>query len=152
MFEKNTVSIYLLKGDEILLLYRDKKENDINHNKYIGVGGHIELGESPDEAITREVKEETNYDLLDKTLRGVITFYFDEFIEHMYLYTSSCFIGEEIECNEGTLRWVKVKEMKNLPMWEGDKYFLEIIFNENTYFEIEEHYKGDKLISYKRII
>lgn len=150
MYEKDTVSIYLLRGDEILLLYRDKKENDINHNKYIGVGGHIEKGETPDTAITREVKEETNYDLIDKTLRAKITFYFDEFIEHMYLYTSSSFSGTEIECNEGTLRWVKISEMKNLPMWEGDQYFLEYIFNTDSYFEVEEHYEGDKLISFKK--
>ena len=145
----NTVSIYLFKEDEILLLFRDKKENDINHNKYIGVGGHIEEGETPLEAIVREVKEETNYDVINPTLRAVVIFHFGEDIERMYLYTSSSFSNIELPCNEGTLRWVKIKDIPTLPMWEGDQYFLNKILNNEPYFEIEEYYDGDKLISYK---
>ena len=147
----NTVTCYLIRGDEFLLLYRNKKKNDFNKGKYIGVGGHIELGETPSEAINREVKEETNFDIVNKDLRALIIFYFDEFEEHMYLYTCKDFKGEMKECDEGTLRWVNINEFKNIPMWEGDKYFIEPLINNEPYFEMSFLYKGDKLLEVKRI-
>ena len=145
-----TVSIYLFRNDQILLLFRNKKEHDINHGKYIGVGGHIEEGETPDIAIDREVKEESSLDIISKKLRAKITFHFDEFIEHMYLYTSFDFKGNIIECNEGTLEWIDINNLNNIPMWEGDRYFLKPIFEEDSYFEMEFFYEGDKLLSYQR--
>ncbi len=147
----NTVTCYLIRGDEFLLLYRNKKKNDFNHGKYIGVGGHIEKGETPDIAINREVKEETNFDIVSKRLRALIIFYFDEFEEHMYLYTSTDFKGEMIECNEGTLAWKKISEFNSIPMWEGDKYFIEPILKDEPYFEMSFLYKKDKLIEVKRL-
>ena len=148
MKEISTVSIYLLKDDKVLLIYRNKKEHDINHNKYIGVGGHIEEGETPDAAIDREVKEETNFDIISKKFRAIITFHFDEFIEHMYLYTSDDFKGTQIEeCNEGDLEWIDISKLDSIPMWEGDKYFVNPILKENApYMELEMFYEGDKLI------
>ena len=147
----NTVTCYLIQGDEFLMLYRNKKKNDFNKGKYIGVGGHIEEGETPDVAIDREVKEETNLDIIHKELRALIIFYFDEFEEHMYLYTSRDFKGEIEECNEGTLRWINYHNFKDLPMWEGDKYFIDPIINNEPYFEMSFLYKGDKLIEVKRL-
>ena len=147
----NTVTCYLIRGDEFLLLYRNKKKNDFNKGKYIGVGGHIEEGETPSEAINREVKEETNFDIISKELRAVIIFYCDEFEEHMYLYTSREFKGEMIECNEGTLKWVNYHDFKNITMWEGDKYFIEPLLNNEPYFEMSFLYKKDKLIEVKRL-
>lgn len=147
----NTVTCYLIRGDEFLLLYRNKKKNDFNKGKYIGVGGHIEEGETPDIAINREVKEETNFDIINKELRALIIFYFDEFEEHMYLYTSKDFKGEMKECDEGTLRWVNVNEFKNIPMWEGDKYFIKPILDNEPYFEMSFLYEKDKLIEVKRL-
>lgn len=147
----STVSCYLIRGDEFLMLYRNKKKNDFNKGKYIGVGGHIEEGETPDIAIDREVKEETNLDIVSKELRALIIFYFDEFIEHMYLYTSRDFKGTIKECDEGTLKWINYHEFKNIPMWEGDKYFIDPIINNEPYFEMSFLYKGDKLIEVKRL-
>lgn len=151
MKEVDTVSIYILKEEEILLLFRNKKEIDINKGKYIGVGGHIEEGETPLEAIVREVKEETNLDIVNPPLRALVHFYFDDFIEHMYLYSSTSFSGEMKECNEGTLYWIKKDNIKNINMWEGDKYFLYPILDNKPYFEIEMTYQKDKLISYRYI-
>lgn len=152
MKEIDTVSIYLFKKDKILLLYRNKKENDINHNKYIGVGGHIELGETPDEAIIREVKEETNFDLIDKKLVAKINFIFDEFIEHMYLYTSTSYSGKMKECDEGTLKWIDISKINEIPMWEGDKYFLFPILKGEPYMELTMTYQQDKLLKVEKII
>ena len=147
----NTVSIYLIRGDEFLMLYRNKKKNDFNKGKYIGVGGHIEEGETPDEAINREVKEETNLDIISKELRALIIFYFDEFEEHMYLYTSKDFKGEIKECNEGTLKWINYHNFKDIPMWEGDKFFIKPLLDNEPYFEMSFLYKKDKLIEVKRL-
>ena len=147
----NTVTCYLIRGDEFLMLYRNKKKNDFNKGKYIGVGGHIESGETPDKAIDREVKEEANLDIVSKELRALIIFYFDEFEEHMYLYTSRDFKGEIKECNEGTLRWISYHNFKNIQMWEGDKYFIDPIINNEPYFEMSFLYKGDKLLEVKRL-
>ncbi|MBE6141476.1 MAG: 8-oxo-dGTP diphosphatase [Erysipelotrichaceae bacterium] len=147
----NTVTCYLIRGDEFLLLYRNKKKNDFNHGKYIGVGSHIEKGETPEMAIDREVKEETNFDIVSKELRALIIFYFDEFIEHMYLYTSKEFKGEMKECNEGTLEWVDYHNFSKIPMWEGDKYFIKPLLNNEPYFEMSFLYEKDKLIEVKRL-
>ena len=147
----NTVTCYLIRGDEFLLLYRNKKKNDFNKGKYIGVGGHIEEGETPEEAIDREVKEETNLDIISKELRALIIFYFDEFEEHMYLYTSRDYKGEIKECDEGTLRWVNYHEFNNIPMWEGDKYFIKPLLDNEPYFEMSFLYQEDKLIEVKRL-
>ena len=147
----DTVTCYLIRGDEFLLLYRNKKKNDFNKGKYIGVGGHIEAGETPSQAIDREVKEETNLDIVSKELRGLIIFYFDEFEEHMYLYTSKEYKGEMKECDEGTLRWVNVNNFKNIPMWEGDKYFIKPLLDNEPYFEMSFLYQKDKLIEVKRL-
>ena len=147
----NTVTCYLICGDEFLLLYRNKKKNDFNHGKYIGVGGHIEKGETPDIAIDREVKEETNFDIISKELKALIIFYFDEFEEHMYLYTSKDFKGEMKECNEGTLEWVDYHNFDKIPMWEGDKYFIKPLLNNEPYFEMSFLYEKDKLIKVKRL-
>ena len=151
MKEVSTVSSYIFKEDECLLIYRNKKKNDINQGKYIGVGGHIELGESPLEAIIREIKEETSLDVIDIRYRGLIHFYFDDFIEHMYLYSVHSFSGEVSQCDEGTLYWVKINEFKNLPMWEGDKYFVKSILEDEDDFEYEFVYEKDTLLSHKRI-
>lgn len=148
----DTVSIYLFKEDEILLLFRNKKEIDINKGKYIGVGGHIESGETPDEAIDREVKEETNLDIINKELRALIIFHFEDIEEHMSLYTSSDFKGQIKECNEGTLYWVNKNKLDSIPMWEGDKYFIKPILENAPYFEMEFYYdKDNKLVKVNRL-
>ena len=150
---EETVNCYLLKDDEILMLYRNKKEVDINKGKWIGVGGHIEQGETPLEAVIREVREETSLKVNSCKLRAKITFCFKDDVEEMYTYTSDDFSGEvDFDCNEGTLKWIKKGELFNLPVWEGDKLFIEPILNNENYFEITMRYEGDILKEYKKVL
>ena len=141
-----TVMIYLEKDNKYLMLYRNKKKKDINKNKYIGVGGHVEIGETPDEAIVREVKEETGLDLLSFINRGLVYFVLNGYEEEMYIYTSLDFKGELIECNEGELSWIEKDKVMSLPIWEGDKYFLKHLLEDEKYFEMRLIYEDDKLI------
>ena len=145
----NTVQVYLKKDNSYLLLYRNKKKNDINEGKWIGVGGHVEKGETPDMAMIREVKEETGLDVISYKYRGLVHFASDDYKEVMYLYTVDAFKGELIECDEGTLRFVPIKDLLTLPMWEGDKIFLKKMLSSDECFELELKYQKDKLISYK---
>lgn len=119
-----TVLCYLIKDDSYLMLYRNKKENDMNEGKYLGIGGHIEPGETKEEACKREIKEETGLDVNRLDYHGFVEFYNDDYQEMMYLFTSDDFSGELIECNEGTLLWVKIDKVLDLNIWEGDKLFL----------------------------
>lgn len=117
---KNTTLCYLLQGDQVLLLHRVKKENDLNHDKWIGIGGKFEEGESPEECLLREAWEETGLTLTDYRYRGIVTFVSNEWEgEYMHLYTATGWTGALKECNEGVLEWVSQEKMKELPQWEG---------------------------------
>ena len=140
--------IYIRKDDSYLLLYRNKKKNDINKGKYIGVGGHIEIGETPEEALLREVKEETGLSLTSYELRGKLFFYNNDYEEMIYLYTGEA-VGELIDCNEGTLCYIPIRDIKNYPLWEGDYIFLDLLAKDEPYFELDLVYKDDQFISYK---
>ena len=145
-----TVTCYLKRGKKILLLFRNKKEVDINKNKWIGVGGHIEDGETPPEAVVREVKEETNYNLVDFTKKAIIIFNFGKEIEIMHLFVSTKFTGKiNPECDEGELAWFDVSQLDDIPMWDGDRLFLPLVLNNAPFFEMVLYYKGDKLLKYK---
>lgn len=146
---KNTVLCYIEKNGKYLLMNRNKKSNDCNEGKWIGVGGKIEEHESPSEALIREVKEETALSLSDYALRGIITFVSDIWEgEYMFLYTSSSFEGEISECDEGELHWVDKDDIMSLPLWEGDKIFLKYLFEDRKdVFELKLVYRGDELIS-----
>lgn len=146
-----TVICYLEKGDKVLMLYRNKKENDLNGGKYIGVGGHVEKGETIEDAVIREVKEETNLDIVRLDYFGKVIFYIDDYTEEMYVFTSSEFTGELSECDEGTLYWVDKNKILDLPLWEGDKYFIELIKSNIRDFELCLTYKNDKLINVNRV-
>ena len=102
-----TTLCYLERDGRYLMLHRTKKKNDMNHDKYIGVGGHLEQGESPEECILREVREETGYTLTRFRLRGMITFVIDDLDEYTFLYTADGFEGQPIACSEGDLQWVE---------------------------------------------
>ena len=131
---------------EYLMLHRVKKKNDANHDKWIGVGGHFEYGESPEECLLREVKEETGLTLISWKLRGVITFMTDVYqTEYMFLYTADGYEGEMIECNEGNLEWVKKSDVYNLPIWEGDKVFFRLMEEGAECFSLKLRYEGDTL-------
>ena len=146
-----TVLAYIERNDEYLLLYRNKKKNDINEGKWIGVGGHIEKGESPEQALIREIKEETDLDVLSYVKKGIVYFYNNDFSEIMHLYVVKNYKGTIKECDEGVLELKKKNEIFDLPMWEGDKYFLKLLLEDSPYFELELNYNGDNLVSVEKI-
>ncbi len=129
------------------MLCRDSKKNDINHGKWIGVGGHFEKGESPEDCLFREVKEETGYEILSAKFRGIVTFISDnDDAEYMHIFTSDDFTGNEISCDEGTLKWICKNDIKNLNLWEGDKIFLDLLFKNAPFFSLKLVYKNGSLI------
>ena len=131
------------------MLHRIKKQNDLNQDKWIGIGGKFEDRESPEQCVRREVLEETGLTLNACNYRGIITFVSDKWpTEYMHLFTSSDFIGEIKECDEGVLEWVDKQKIYSLPLWQGDKIFLKLIENSDTpFFSLRLEYKGDTLIS-----
>ncbi len=134
--------------DEYLMLHRVKKKNDVNHDKWIGVGGKFEADESPEECLLREVREETGLTLTGYRFRAVITFVAEGHeTEYIYLYTADRWTGEMIECNEGDLEWVPKKKVCDLPIWEGDKIFFRLIEDPNSpVFSLKMSYRGDELV------
>lgn len=142
-----TTLCYIEKDDSYLMLHRIKKENDINKDKWIGVGGHFEPDETPEECLLREVKEETGLTLNAWKLRGIITFMSNEFhTEYMFLYTEDDFSGELSECTEGVLEWVDKSDIYTLPIWEGDKIFLKLLETSAEFFSLKLRYEGDRLV------
>lgn len=142
-----TTLCYIEKNDSYLMLHRVSKQNDINYDKWIGIGGHFKSKESPEDCLLREVKEETGLTLLSFRFRGIITFLSDELpAEYMCLYTSDSFEGNLIPCDEGILRWIPISEIKNLNLWEGDKIFLDILQSKQSFFSLKLVYKKEKLI------
>ncbi len=146
-----TVLCYIEKDNQYLMIYRNKKKNDLSEGKWMGVGGHIEEGESPDLALVREVKEETNLDLLSYSLRGLIYFQNDDYQEIMYLYTSDNYKGEIGECNEGELYFIPKEKVLTLNIWEGDKIFLKYLKDNEPFFKLKLTYKDKKLVEAKRL-
>lgn len=146
-----TVTVYIFKDDEVLLLFRNKKKIDINKGKYIGIGGHIEEGETPIEAAEREVKEETGFEVNNLEYRCLVEFHYDNFEEEMHVFTTKEFSGEMIKCDEGDLSWQKTSELMNIPMWEGDKYFLKPIMDNHPFFKMRLKYINDELIEHKML-
>ena len=147
----DTTMIYLKKDDSYLLLFRNKKKNDINEGKWIGVGGHREPDETIDECAIREVKEETGLDVHSLSCCGEVLFVDENIKMMMYLYEITDFSGTLIECNEGDLKWIPIKDIYNYPMWEGDKLFLPKVINHEPYFKMVLTYSCDKLISAKSL-
>lgn len=146
-----TVLIYLKVENKILMLLRDKKDNDYNANKWIGVGGKIQEHESVYQALIREVKEETNLQLIDANYLGLIDFIDNEYYEEMYLFTSSSFNGLLKECDEGTLSFIDIDKIDTLDLWEGDKIFLPYVIKEEKFNKLTLTYDKGKLISYNLI-
>lgn len=142
----NTTLCYITQGDQVLMLHRVKKENDLNKDKWIGVGGKFEGEETPDECLLREVYEETGLTLTDWKCRGVVTFLSDRWPgEFMYLFTADGFTGKLKTCDEGQLEWVSREFIGSLPQWEGDKIFLELLWQDTPFFLLKLRYEGEKL-------
>ena len=143
---KLTTLCYLEQDDKYLMLHRIRKKHDVNKDKWIGIGGKFEKGESPEDCLIREAMEETGYRLTSYRLRGVVTFlYNDEEAEYMFLYTADGFEGEPVLCDEGTLEWVRKDEIDSLNLWEGDRIFFELLKEEHPFFSLKLHYRGDSL-------
>ena len=133
--------------EEYLMLHRVKKKNDINHDKWIGVGGGFEYGESPEECALRETREETGLTLTDCRFRGIVTFDCEgQETLYMHLFTASGWTGELIDCDEGELEWVPKEKVYDLPIWEGDKIFFRLLEQERPFFSLKLSYdRGDVL-------
>ena len=126
---------YIEQDGRYLMLHRTMKKNDVNKDKWIGVGGHFEADESPEECVCREVKEETGYTLLSYQYRGIVTFVSGNGVtEYMSLFTADGFAGEPIECNEGVLEWVSKEDVLHLNIWEGDKVFFKLLNERKEFF------------------
>ena len=144
---KNTTLVYIEREGQYLMLLRNKKKNDENAGKWIGVGGHFEEGESPEECMLREVYEETNLTLTSYRYRGIVTFVSDLYeTEYMHLFTASGFRGTLKECREGELRWIPKDQVFSLNLWEGDRVFLKYLMEDKDFFSMKLTYRGDSLI------
>ena len=145
---KMTTLCYIEKDGKYLMLHRTKKEKDINKDKWIGVGGHAEEGEGPEECSVREVKEEPGRILTSYRFRGIVTFVSDQCEpELMRLFSADKFEGEVIECDEGDLFWVEKEKVPSLPTWEGDAIFLKLFLeDEPRFFSLRLVYEGEKLV------
>ncbi len=144
---RETTLCYILKDDRYLMLHRIKKEQDPNQGKWIGIGGGIEPGETAQQCLLREVKEETGLQLIQWKKCGVVDFISDCWPdERMHLYTSDSFSGELTDCDEGVLKWIERKRILDLPLWEGDRIFLKLIFQDIPAFHLRLEYRGDTLV------
>lgn len=144
----NTTLCYIKRNNCYLMMHRDRKQNDINFGKWIGVGGKFKEGESPVECLLREVYEETGLKLKSYEFKGIVTFiYGNQITEHMFLYTSSEYNGELKDCDEGRLEWVPEKNIMNLDLWEGDRYFIPLLNDSEKVFFLKLVYdNNDNLV------
>ena len=130
-----TTLCYIEQDGKYLMMHRVKKAHDINHDKWIGVGGHFEPDETPEECLLREVREETGLVLDSFRLRGIITFMSDKWQT----------VGRD-DCREGTLEWVAKDAVYDLPIWEGDKIFFRLMEQQEAVFSLKLRYVGDALV------
>lgn len=145
---KMTTLCYLEDGERYLLLHRTRKENDDNADKWIGVGGKFEDGESPEDCVLREVREETGVSLTDYRYRGIITFVNTRYpTEYMHLFTADAWTGSFADCDEGDLEWIGKDTLLHLPMWEGDRIFLRLLKENRPFFSLKLVYDGEILTS-----
>ena len=141
-----TTLCYLEKDGCYLMLHRIKKKKDVNHDKWVGVGGKFEPGEDALACVLRETREETGFTLQNPAYRGIVDFYAPPWpSERMHLFTCTDFGGEPIDCNEGTLEWVPKADVLQLPIWQGDKLFFQLLNDNAPFFHLELYYDGDTL-------
>ena len=143
----NSTLIYVERGDEYLMLHRTKKENDLNRDKWIGIGGKFEENESPEDCMLREAREETGLTLTSWRYRGIVTFLSDRWeTEYMHLFTADGYSGTLRQCDEGDLAWIKKSELLKLRLWEGDKIFWRLLDSDEPFFSLKLKYEGDTLV------
>lgn len=141
-----TTLCYIERDDSYLMMHRIIKKNDVNKDKWVGIGGKFEPGESPEDCLLREAREETGYELTNYRLRGIVTFLNnDDEAEYMFLYTADGFTGTPHPCNEGILEWVPKNQVENLNIWEGDKIFFRLMNENAPFFSLKLQYCCGKL-------
>ncbi len=137
---------YLEREGQYLMLHRVKKEGDANRDKWIGVGGKFQEGESPEDCLLRETWEETGLTLTEYRYRGLVTFVSDRWpTEYMHLFTAAAWTGTPHPCDEGELAWIGKRELRALPMWAGDKIFLDLLERDAPFFSLKLRYRGEAL-------
>ncbi len=142
-----TTLCYIEKDGKYLMLHRTKKKNDPNKDLWLGVGGHFEEGESPEECVLREVREETGLTMTDYKLRGIVSFSEGDWYEYMFLYSCTGYEGEISQCSEGELVWVeKERVLRELKIWEGDRIFLEMMERGDPFFSLKLRYNNRRLV------
>lgn len=147
--EKLSTLCYIEQNHQYLMLHRTVKKHDVNKDKWIGVGGHFEKNESPEECLLREVWEETGYTLTSYRFRGLVTFVYGEDVtEYMSLFTADGFAGQEHPCDEGVLEWVDKDEVLHLNLWEGDKIFFRLLNEETEFFSLKLVYDLTDTLQY----
>lgn len=143
---RNTTLCYITRGNDVLMLHRVKKKNDVNQDKWVGIGGGFEENESPEDCLLREVKEETGLTLTSYRYCGIVTFVSDRWPgEYMHLFQADGFSGELRDCDEGVLEWVSREFLDQLPQWEGDRIFLDLMWREVPFFSLKLRYEGETL-------
>lgn len=142
----STTLCYIQRGTQYLMLHRVKKKNDINHDKWIGIGGKLEEGESPEDGLLREVREETGLTLTRWRYRGIVTFVAETDSQYMHLFTADGYTGQLTDCDEGDLEWIERTTLRSLPIWEGDKIFLRLLEENAPFFSLKLVYQGDWLV------
>ncbi len=143
---RNTSLVHLEKDGCYLMLHRVRKDNDENRDKWVGIGGKFEPGESPEDCAVREVREETGLTMRSWSYRGIVTFVSDEWgTEYMHLFHSADFSGALRDCDEGVLEWVDKTRLLTLPIWEGDRIFLRLLDTDVPFFSLKLCYTGDSL-------
>jgi len=142
----HTTICYLSVNGKTLMIHRIKKKNDVNHDKWIGIGGKFEHGESPEECILREFREETGLTPTGLRYRAIITFLSEDWCEYMHLFTATGYEGQMADCDEGTLEWVPDDQLTSLPIWEGDKVFLKLLHERESFFSLKLVYEGERLM------
>ena len=143
---RNTTLCYITRGDQVLMLHRVKKEHDLNKDKWIGIGGGFEENESPEDCLLREAREETGLTLTKYRYCGIVTFVSDRWPgEYMHLFQATDFEGTLTDCDEGELEWVSREFLDQLPAWEGDRIFLDLMWKQVPFFSLKLCYEGEHL-------
>ena len=140
---------YLKQDGHTLMMQRVKRENDIHYGKWNGLGGKFNAGETPEECVIREVREESGFTISSPRLRGLLTF--PEFKDgedwYVYLFTATTFSGSLQSCAEGNLAWILDTDVLSLPLWEGDQYFLRWL-EEGRFFSAKFNYLNKQLVDH----